>query len=622
MQNRYPWWKNLLLIALFVIGLVYAVPSFFGQDLAVQVQAKDTEQSTAKATLVQQVTNALQKNNLQYMSVAQAKDGVLVRFNNAEMQLKARDELNTTLGDNYIVALSLAPRTPAWLLALGAEPMKLGLDLRGGVHFLLAVDVKELINLRLKGDVRNVGDSLRNVDVRYTGINQAGDNTLMIHFRDKDNMNKADDQLTNSLQDYHLTKMDANQKYAIKAVLTQPALTKITNYAIDQTMSILNNRVNALGVSEAVVQRQGLNKISVDLPGVQDIARAKSIIGKVATLKFQLVDTKHDVQSAVAGDIPVGSQLYMFQGRPMLLYDHVILRGDSITYATASFGQDGRPSVNIRLGGGGEDLFNRITSENIGKSLAVVYVETQSKQQKVDGKMVTIHKQKERIINVATIQSALGGNFQITGLENPKYAQDLSLLLRSGALIAPIDIVQESTVGPSLGLANIHMGVISIVVGFLAVVLFMLFYYRFFGLVADMALFLNLIFIMAIFSILGVTMSLPGMAAMVLTVGMAVDANVLIYERIREELRNGVSPQASIHMGYELAFITIVDSNVTTLIVAVVLFALGSGQVKGFAVTLIVGLLCSMLTSIMFTRAIVNWIYGGRTVKKLSIGIK
>ncbi len=622
MQNRYPLWKNLLLIALFVIGLVYAVPSFFGQDLAVQVQAKDTAQSTAKATLVQQVTNILQQNNLKYMSVVQAKDGVLVRFDTSEVQLKARDNLNTTLGDNYTVALSLAPRTPKWLLTLGAEPMKLGLDLRGGVHFLLQVDVKELINLRLKGDVRNIGDSLRNDDVRYTGISQAGANTIMVNFRDAVNMNKADDQLSNSLQDYKLTKIDANHKYVIQAVLTQSALTKITNYAIDQTMSILNNRVNALGVSEAVVQRQGLDKISVDLPGVQDIARAKSIIGKVATLKFQLVDTKHDVQSAVAGDVPVGSQLYMFEGRPMLLYDHVILRGDSITYATSSFGQDGRPSVNIRLGGGGEDLFNRITSENIGKPLAVVYVETQSKQQKVDGKMVTIHKQKERIINVATIQSALGGNFQITGLESPKYAQDLSLLLRSGALIAPIDIIQESTVGPSLGLANIHMGVISIVVGFLAVVLFMLFYYRFFGLVADMALFLNLIFIMAIFSILGVTMSLPGMAAMVLTVGMAVDANVLIYERIREELRNGVSPQASIHMGYELAFITIVDSNVTTLIVAVVLFALGSGQVKGFAVTLIVGLLCSMLTSIMFTRAIVNWIYGGRTVKKLSIGIK
>ncbi len=622
MQNRYPWWKNLLLIALFVIGLVYAVPSFFGQDVAVQIQVKDTAPATAKTTLVQQVTNVLQQNNLQYISTSEAKDGVTVRFANPETQIKARGDLSTTLGDNYTVALSLAPRTPKWLLSLGAEPMKLGLDLRGGVHFLLQVDVKELINLRLKGDVRNVGDSLRNADIRYTGISQAGKNTIMVHFRDADNMNKADDQLSSSLQDYQLTKIDANQKYAIKAILTRSALTKITNYAIDQTMSILNNRVNALGVSEAVVQRQGLDKISVDLPGVQDIARAKSIIGKVATLKFQLVDTKHDVQSAVAGDIPVGSQLYMFEGRPMLLYDHVILRGDSITYATSSFGQDGRPSVNIRLGGGGENLFNRITSENIGKPLAVVYVETQSKQQKVDGKMVTIHKQKERIINVATIQSALGGNFQITGLESPKYAQDLSLLLRSGALIAPIDIVQESTVGPSLGLANIHMGVISIVVGFLAVVLFMLFYYRFFGFVADVALFLNLIFIMAIFSILGVTLSLAGMAAMVLTVGMAVDANVLIYERIREELRNGVSPQASIHIGYELAFITIVDSNVTTLIVAVVLFALGSGQVKGFAVTLIVGLLCSMLTSIMFTRAIVNWVYGGRTVKKLSIGIK
>ena len=462
-------------------------------------------------------------------------------------------------------------------------------------------------------------EMLRGSNIRYSGI-VAQKNNIILHFRDESSMDKAYGQLS-SLSNYSFKKVATNGHYAIRALITRASLLSITNYAVDQAMSILRKRVNALGVSEAVVQRQGSDHISVDLPGIQDMTRAKSIIGKVATLRFQLVDTKDDVQDALSGNIPFGSQLYTYQKRPVLLYDNVILHGNSITYATASFGQDGRPCVNIRLGGGGEERFNQITGNNIGQPLAVVYVETKAEHKKINGKEVVVHKKTERIINVATIQSALGNNFQITGLQSAKYAQNLALLLRSGALVAPIDIIQESTVGPSLGIANIHMGIISIVVGFLAVVLFMIFYYRFFGLVADIALFLNLIFIMAIFSMLGVTLSLAGMAAMVLTVGMAVDANVLIYERIREEIRNGVSPQASIHLGYERAFTTIVDSNVTTLIVAIVLFALGSGTVKGFAITLIVGLLSSMLTSIVFTRAIVNWVYGGKIVKKLSIGM-
>lgn len=621
MQNRYPLWKNLMLIALFILGLIYAIPSFFGNDPSIQIRGKNTTAVTQQ--VMQQAAQVLKQNNLTYLSMNLEKDGGLIRFANTETQLKARDELNVTFGNKYTVALNLATRTPKWLLDLGAEPMKLGLDLRGGVHFLLEVDVNALTDMRLKGDVRNISASLRNADVRYAGISQQGKNSIVVDFRDQSNLSKGYDQLSDSLRDYTVTQVNNSGKFYVKATLTQSALTKIANYAIDQTMSIMRNRVNALGVSEAVVQRQGIDHISVDLPGIQDTARAKNIIGKMATLKFQLVDTKHDVQSAVAGDVPMGSKLYMSpEGTPVLLYDRVILRGDSITYATASFGQDGRPSVNIRLGGGGEEMFNRITGDNIGQPLAVVYVDSEPVQKKVDGKIVTTRKKTEKVINIATIQSALGNNFQITGLESSKYAQDLSLLLRSGALKVPSKIVQETTVGPSLGIANIHKGIVSIVVGFLAVVLFMLFYYRFFGLVADMALLLNLIFIMAVFSILGVTLSLPGMAAMVLTVGMAVDANVLIYERIREELRNGVSPQASIHLGYERALMTIVDSNVTTLIVALVLFALGSSDVKGFAVTLIVGLLTSMLTSIVFTRAVVNWVYGGKNIKKLSIGIK
>ena len=471
--------------------------------------------------------------------------------------------------------------------------------------------------------MHGMGDDLRNQNIRYTGISRVKPNGIVIHFRDKNTMDQAYSELSGKFQEYQLMKITPNGQFSIKAVMIDSALTKLTNYAIDQAMNVLNNRVNALGVSEAVIQRQGADHISVELPGIQDTARAKSIIGKTATLKFQLVDTEHDVQSAMAGDVPIGSKLYMFNNQPTLLKDKVILSGDSVTYATASFDQSGKPSVNVRLGGGSSSVneFNRITGENIGKPMAVVYVETKTEQKKIGGKTVTVHHNIERVISVATIQSALGNNFEITGLESVKYAQDLSLLLRSGALLTPMSFAQESIIGPSMGASNIHMGLISVIVGFLAVVLFMAFYYHLFGLFADMALFLNLIFIVAVFSALSVTLSLPGIAAMVLTVGMAVDANVLIYERIREELRNGISPQASIHIGYERAFTTIVDANVTTLIVALVLFAVGTGAVKGFAVTLIVGLLTSMLTSIVYTRAVANWIYGGRSVKKLSIGM-
>jgi len=620
MQNRYPWWKNLLLIVIFLFGLLYALPNVFPTDPAVQVSARSAAGITPQ--VVQTVKNILQQNNFEFLAVEEAKDGLLIRLPNTDVQLQARDAIKSALGEKYIVALNLAPRTPHWLVALGAEPLKLGLDLRGGVYFLLEVDTDTLIEAHEQSDLHAMGDTLRNAYIRYAGIARQRPNGIVIDFHDKATMDKAYAALGDRFPDYQIQEITTDGQYRIKSVMTVSALTKITNYAIDQAMHILNNRVNALGVSEALVQRQGRDQISVELPGIQDTARAKSILGKVATLRFQLVDTEHDVQSAVAGDVPIGSKLYMFEGRPTLLKDKAILGGDSVTFASAAFDQSGKPSVNVRLSGGAEvSEFNRLTGENVGQPMAVVYVETKSEPKKIDGKMVTVHHKTEQIISVATIQSALGNNFEITGLQSAKYAQDLALLLRSGALLAPLNMVQERTIGPSLGAANIHMGLVSVIIGFFAVVLFMAFYYRLFGLFADMALFLNLIFIVAVFSALGVTLTLPGIAAMVLTVGMAVDANVLIYERIREELRNGISPQASIHIGYERAFTTIVDSNVTTLIVALVLFALGSGAVKGFAVTLIVGLLTSMVTSIVYTRSVVNWIYGGRTVKKLSIGI-
>lgn len=615
MQNRYSLWKYLLMVGLLLIALLYAIPNIYGDDPAVQISAHTG--SVINQAVINQVTTALQNNQVHDLSAAMEGDDLVVRFADTETQLHASDVIKAALGKDFIVALNLAPRTPHWLRALGANPMKLGLDLRGGVHFLLDIDIDSVIKARQEGDLRSFTDQLREEDIRYTNVSLQAPNTIALQFRDADTLKRAQAYLSKRFPEYTFATNDL----ALNATLTPAAIQNIDQYAVDQTITILNNRVNELGVSEAVVQQQGTDQVSVDLPGIQDTARAKDLIGKTATLKFQMVDTEHDVQSAVAGDVPFGDRLYQYEGQPILLKGQVILRGDSITYATSGMGDDGRPNVQVRLGGGGESLFAQTTAQNIGKPMAVVYVETQVQNKMVNGKPVTTQQQIEKIISVATIQSALGNNFEIRGLDTPKYAQDLALLLRSGALAAPVSIVQERTVGPSLGKANIHMGVRSVEVGAILVIIFMALYYQLFGLVADMALALNIIFIIAILSILGATLTLPGIAGIVLTVGMAVDANVLINERIREELRNGMSPQASIHTGYERAFATIIDANVTTLIVAMVLFALGSGAVKGFAVTLTIGILSSMVTAIFFTRGIVNLIYGGRSVKKLSIGM-
>lgn len=618
-MNRYPLWKYLLMGLLFVLGLIYALPNLYGEQPAVQISPK--EQASVSQATVNQVEQVLQTLNIPYQSAAIEDGNLLVRFTSTDTQLQANDAIKKVLGDGYSVALNLAPETPKWLQAIGAQPMKLGLDLRGGVHFLLDVDVDAVVKARKQADMRSMSAQLRDSNIRYAGAELKAPNSIVLTFRSAEDRSQAQSALASNYPDYVFNAVDKDKQWQLMASITQSALTNIDNYAVDQNIQILTNRVNELGVSEAAVQRQGRNQISVDLPGVQDTARAKNIIGQTATLRFQLVDTEHDAASAVAGNVPMGSTLYTYEGHPLLLKNSVILRGDSITYATATIGEDGRPSVNVRLGGGAVGLFQRETAANIGKLLAVVYVETQLQTQKVNGQDIMTRKQTERVISVATIQSALGNNFSITGLDSMRYAQNLALLLRSGAMAAPVSIIQERTIGPSLGQANIDMGVRSVIIGSLLVFIFMAFYYRVFGLVADMALTLNIIFIIAILSILGAVLTLPGIAGIVLTVGMAVDANVLINERIREELRAGMSPQASIYAGYERAFSTIVDANVTTLIVAIVLFALGSSSVKGFAVTLTVGLLTSMVTSIFFTRGVINLIYGRRTVKKLSIGI-
>lgn len=624
MQNRYPLWKNLMLLGLFVIGLIYALPNIYPVDPAVQISVTGENAKLDKNTL-DKITLVLGEANLKASQTEQHPESLLLRFSDTENQIKARDIIKATLGNDFSVALNLASRTPHWLEVIGAYPMKLGLDLRGGVNFLEEVDTNSLIKAREDGDMRSISDILREANIRYSGMDRLQSRGLSINFRDEKALNKAFTELKNHLPDYTFNQINnaETREYKLQVIMSEAVALKVAEYAIDQTMNTLRNRVNELGVSEAIVQRQGANHISIDLPGIQDTARAKELIGKQASLRFQLLDVEHDAESvAMSGDIPLGSKLYKYEGHNVLLKERVILQGDSITYAAASYSQEGRPAVSVHLGGGGESIFHRVTSENVGKPMAVVYIEPITEQKVVDGKVVTTTHTEEKVINVATIQSALGNNFEITGLANEKFARDLALLLRSGALVAPVVIVQELTVGPSMGKDNIHKGLVSVVFGFALIVLFMAFYYRIFGLIANTALFLNLIFIVAIQSILGATLTLPGIAAIVLTVGMAVDANVLIYERIREELRNGNTVQASIHAGYERAFTTIVDSNMTTLIVAIVMFALGTGAIKGFSVVLIIGLATSMVTSIVFTRAIVNLLYGRKNIKHLPIGMK
>jgi len=618
MLNRYPLWKNLLLVFTLLLGIIYAAPNLYGADPAVQISSIHHTKIDEK--VVDHVKSVLNTAKLSYKSIETDHD-ILVRFQDTDTQLKAKDLIKQTIGDNYTVALNLAPATPHWLIALKANPMNLGLDLRGGVNLLLSVDTDSVVTQRLEGEVRNIGVAFRNAKVRYLDLSRTKNNTIIMLFRDEENFKKAYEILNTQFHQL-LIKRPENKTFQLIATFSPATLDEIHQYTVEQTMTTLRNRVNELGLAEAIVQQQGTERISVELPGIQDTARAQEILGGTATLEFHMVDQEHDARSAASGFLPPGSQLYTYENHPVLLKSQIILSGSSITDASAGFGEDGMPAVNIRLGGGGESLFHRITGENIGKLMSIVFVETKTITQNVDGKPQKISKKSNRVISIATIQSALPNYFQITHMSDPEEAKNLSLLLRAGALPAPIEIIEERTIGPQLGIENIHKGILSVVVGFILIVTFMAFYYRLFGLIADLALLFNLVLLIALLSILGATLTLPGIAGIVLTVGMAVDANVLIFERIREELRNQSPIQASIHTGYERAFATILDANITTLIVALVLFSIGTGPVKGFAVTLSLGLLTSMLTAIIFTRAIVNVLFGRqRNLKRLPIGI-
>ncbi|HEB95811.1 MAG TPA: protein translocase subunit SecD [Sedimenticola thiotaurini] len=617
-MNRYPLWKNLLVVLVMLIGILYALPNLFDQDPAMEISG--TRRATVDRAVENRVLEALKQAGIEVKSLDRASNRLLLRFRDSDTQLRAKDVLEETLGGDYTVALTLSTDVPAWLRAIGAKPMYLGLDLRGGIHVLIDVDMEAAVRQaldRYAGDIRTF---LRKQKLRYSRVSQKADR-VEIAFKDPAVRDRAYDALGNEFRDLLLESRDEGGDYLVEVRMSRVEQKTVRKFALDQNITTLRNRVNALGVSEPVIQQQGESRIVVQLPGAQDPAKLKEILGATATLEYRLVDTEHSVEDALAGKVPPGSKLYRTRdGEPLLLKKRVIVTGNQITDASSGFDQrSGQPAVFVSLDGQGARRMRNMTTENVGKPMAVVFIETRSETRMVDGRKVTRKVPVEEVISVANILEPFGRRFQTTGLDSPAEAHDLALLLRAGALAAPIDIVEERTIGPSLGQDNIDQGFVSVVIGMLLVVLFMALYYRAFGLVADLALVMNLVLIVAVLSMLQATLTLPGIAGIVLTVGMAVDANVLIFERIREEIRNGSTPQASIFAGYDKALSTIVDANITTLIAAVVLFAFGTGPIKGFAVTLFIGILTSMFTAIVGTRAVINLIYGGRRVKKLAI---
>lgn len=618
MINRYPLWKNLLILLVVCVGLLLAAPNLFGDDPAVQVSPEDLGQ--APVSLVQEVESILLNAGVETQSVRLRDGRVLVRFPDTETQLKAADLLRQSLGGDYVVALNLASRMPEWMRELGLKPMNLGLDLRGGVHFLLEVDVEAAVEQALEryaGDIRSL---LRDADIRYASVAVDG-NAVEMRFRDAAALEAAQERIEDRILELSVSRMDEAAEPTLRARMTPLRLQEVKNFAVEQNITTLRNRVNELGVAEPIVQRQGERHIVVELPGVQDTARAKEILGSTATVEFHLVDTANDAYAAAeTGRVPLTSELhYERNGNPVLLKREIIVTGDQLVDAVAGIDQQtGGPAVHVTLDSAGASKMGRVTAENLGKPMAVLFIESKTELRERNGEQVRVRTTSEEVISVATIQGIFSKRFQITGLEQAE-ALKLALLLRAGALATPVDIVEERTVGPSLGRDNIERGTTAVIVGFLLVVLVMAVYYRAFGLVANLALLANVVLIVALLSLLQATLTMPGIAGIVLTVGMAVDANVLIFERIREEIRRGNSPQASIHSGYEHALSAIADGNLTTLIAAIVLFVFGTGSIKGFAIVLMFGIATSMFTAIMGTRAVVNLIYGGRRVARLSI---
>ncbi|WP_455380197.1 protein translocase subunit SecD [Acidihalobacter prosperus] len=617
-MNRYPFWKYLLIIIVVVVGLIYALPNLYGEDPAIQISHRNTPVSAA---LKNKIKTTLLSAHIKYKRIQHEGNNYLVRFNNTDEQLKAIAPIKNALGNHYVVAVNLAPTTPRWLKDLRAKPMYLGLDLRGGVHFLLQIDMSAAVEQVLSRDESGIRRFLMSKQVHYSDVTREK-KALYIRFPDSVQRNKAKEVLEGEYRDLSFLPTKRDGDPALVVHMSASALARTQRYAMEQNITTLRNRVNQLGVSEPIIQQQGKDRIVVELPGVQDTARAKNILGATAGLQFRLVSRQGNPETAQhSGNVPPNTQLFQERsGKPILLKRHVILTGDYVVNAASGFAhRSNSPAVFITLNAEGAHLMSEATRNNVGRLMAVVYIESKPETHVVNGKKVVTHKKIEKVINVARIQEQLGRRFQITGLDSPQQARNLALLLRAGSLAAPMTIIEERTVGPSLGKDNIQQGFNSALIGFLLVVLFMAVYYRLFGLVADLALIANVVLIVAVMSMIQATLTLPGIAGITLTVGMAVDANVLIFERIREELRNGNTPQASIHAGYERAFGTIADSNITTLIAALMLFAFGSGPVKGFAVTLSIGIVTSMFTAIMGTRAVINLVYGRRRVQRLAI---
>jgi preprotein translocase subunit SecD len=626
-MNQYPLWKYLLVLLVCAVGLVYALPNLYGEDPAIQISSVRTKVDARTLARAEQV---LHKVGLTPTASQLDEQGAKIRFSDIDDQLRARDVVQKELGDTYTVAVSLLPKTPAVLRALGAKPMYLGLDLRGGVHFLMQVDMATVTERAEEHFVDDLRRILREAKVRYQSVTRREQGGIQIRFRDVAERAKAYAPLRAEIRDLEFTDGEDGRGPYILATLSQKALQDRQEAALEQNMTSLRNRVNELGVAEPIIQQQGRDRIVVELPGVQDTAEAKRILGRTATLEIKMVDEEHDLASAVAGRVPPGSQLYKQRdGRPILLRKRLIYSGDNIISASPGFdSRTNEPIVSITLDSAGAAINQRVTGKNVGKRMAVVYVEVRSEVKRdkegkpvldAKGEPIRTQHRVEEVITAPVIRQQLGKRFQIEGAFTVEEANELALLLRAGALAAPISVVEERTIGPSLGHDNIKQGFQAVVAGFVAVMIFMVVYYRVFGVIADVALALNLVLLIALMSLLQATLTLPGVAGILLTLGMAVDANVLIYERIREEVRAGNTPQASIHAGYEKALGTIADANITTLIAAIMLFNFGTGPIKGFAVTLSIGILTTMFTAIMGSRAFTNLLFGGRRLSGLPI---
>jgi preprotein translocase subunit SecD len=622
MVNQYALWKYIVLFLVVLLGLVYATPNLYGEDPAVQISHRVN--LIDEAELIR-VSDLLKNEGINYRSIDLETGFLLIRFDSEEEQLRAATQIGDILDNvdkRYGVALNLAPATPEWLTNLNALPMYLGLDLRGGVHFLMEVDMESAIEKSLERASGEIRSFMRGDKIRYKSV-QASKEKISIRFNSVSERDAARLSLEDEYRDFVFNDSNDDRSWFVELSLNQNALLEEKKSAIEQNISTLRNRVNELGVAEPVIQRQGDDRVVVQLPGVQDTVRAKEILGATATLEFRLVHGSFADWSAAAssGKAPLGTKLYQqSDASPVLLKRGVIVTGDQIVGAASGIDtRSGTPNVTITMNGKGADRMSKITRDNIGKPMAVVFIEDKFDFREVEGERRRIKTTETQVINVATIRDQLSKRFEITGLDSTREARDLALLLRAGALRAPMVIVEERTVGPSLGQENIDKGFISVVVGFVIVLIFMALYYKVFGLVANLALTLNLVLLVALLSLLQATLTLPGIAGIVLTVGMAVDANVLIFERIREEIRLGNSPQASIYAGYEKAFGTIADANITTLIAAIILFGFGTGPIQGFAVTLSIGIITSMFTAIFGTRAVINLIYGRKAVTRLAI---